>query len=133
MDTKRLSELKAPENIESAHVLGEENGKYVKFPARELGKVKSVNGTAPDENGNVAVPIPESITPPAAAAAARDISASRKRSLSTFLPASTERRARRWDIGLSARQRPSPSIASSRACSWRTPPIMWASSPCSPS
>jgi len=73
MDTKRLSELKAPENIESAHVLGEENGTYVKFPARELGKVKAVNGAKPDENGNVAVPIPESITPPAAAAVGQTI------------------------------------------------------------
>ena len=63
METKKISQLPVAESLsESTNVLVEENGSTKRIPASKAipsGVVKSVNGSAPDENGNVTVEIPE--------------------------------------------------------------------------
>lgn len=55
---KRYGELDISEGLaESSHVIIEENGDVKRFPANSIGKVKTVNGAEPDENGNVAIEI----------------------------------------------------------------------------
>ena len=53
---KTYNELEISEALSDAsHVIIEENGDVKRFPANNIGKVKTVNGAEPDENGNVAV------------------------------------------------------------------------------
>lgn len=63
METKIISQLPITEALnESANMLIEENGATKRIPASKAipsGVVKSVNGTAPDEAGDVEVEIPE--------------------------------------------------------------------------
>lgn len=55
---KTYNELEISEALSDAsHVIIEENGDVKRFPANSIGKVKTVNGAEPDENGNVAVEI----------------------------------------------------------------------------
>ena len=55
---KTYGELEISEGLtESSHVIIEENGDVKRFPANSIGKVKTVNGAEPDENGNVAIEI----------------------------------------------------------------------------
>lgn len=55
---KTYDELEISEGLtESSHVIIEENGDVKRFPANSIGKVKTVNGVEPDENGNVAIKI----------------------------------------------------------------------------
>lgn len=53
---KKISELERLEELtSSSNVIIEENGKAKRFSAASLGKVKTVNGVEPDENGNIEV------------------------------------------------------------------------------
>ena len=53
---KKISELEHLEELTSAsNVIIEENGEAKRFSAASLGKVKTVNGVEPDENGNIEV------------------------------------------------------------------------------
>ena len=55
---KKISELEHLEELTSAsNVIIEENGKAKRFSAASLGKVKTVNGVEPDENGNIEVEV----------------------------------------------------------------------------
>lgn len=55
---KTYGELEISEVLSDAsHVIIEENGDVKRFPANSIGKVKTVNGAEPDENGNVAIEI----------------------------------------------------------------------------
>lgn len=57
---KKISELEHLEELtSSSNVIIEENGEAKRFSAASLGKVKTVNGVEPDENGNIEVVIPE--------------------------------------------------------------------------
>ena len=59
---KAYGELEISEALSDAsHVIIEENGDVKRFPANSIGKVKTVNGAEPDENGNVAVEIPVTV------------------------------------------------------------------------
>lgn len=61
---KAYGELEISEALSDAsHVIIEENGDVKRFPANSIGKVKTVNGAEPDENGNVAVEIPAPVQP----------------------------------------------------------------------
>jgi hypothetical protein len=56
IETKKISDLEQLETVsEIANVLIEDGGSAKRFPAKKLGAVKTVNGTAPDENGNVQI------------------------------------------------------------------------------
>lgn len=60
MNAKKISELPKLENLsESTNVLVENNGETMRFPAKNIGAVKTVNGESPDESGNVDLVIPE--------------------------------------------------------------------------
>lgn len=53
---KKISELEHLEELtSSSNVIIEENGEAKRFSAASLGKVKTVNGVEPDENGNIEV------------------------------------------------------------------------------
>lgn len=53
---KKISELDQMEELtSSSNVIIEENGEAKRFSAASLGKVKTVNGVEPDENGNIEV------------------------------------------------------------------------------
>ena len=55
---KKISELERLEELtSSSNVIIEENGKAKRFSAANLGKVKTVNGVEPDENGNIEVEV----------------------------------------------------------------------------
>lgn len=55
---KKISELEHLEGLTSfSNVIIEENGEAKRFSAASLGKVKTVNGVEPDENGNIEVEI----------------------------------------------------------------------------
>lgn len=57
---KKISELEHLEELtSSSNVIIEENGEAKRFSAASLGKVKTVNGVEPDENGNIEVEIPD--------------------------------------------------------------------------
>ena len=57
---KKISELDHLEELtSSSNVIIEENGEAKRFSAASLGKVKTVNGVEPDENGNIEVEIAE--------------------------------------------------------------------------
>ena len=59
MAYKKLSEATFVENImDTANVLIEENDEIKRVPKSVMGKVKTVNGAEPDENGDVAIEIP---------------------------------------------------------------------------
>ena len=56
---KTYGELEISETLSDAsHIVIEENGDVKRFPANGIGKIKTVNGIEPDENGDVAVEIP---------------------------------------------------------------------------
>lgn len=56
LNFKKFSDLDVLENISAtSHVVIEEDGDVKRFPANGIGKVKSVNGVEPDENGNVQI------------------------------------------------------------------------------
>ena len=60
MAYKKLSEATFVESVsDEATVLVEEGDKIKRVPKSVMGKVKTVNGAAPDENGDVKVEIPE--------------------------------------------------------------------------
>lgn len=61
LKTEKISQLEVLESAEGTRVLVEQDGKYKRVDADKLGggKVKTVNGAEPDENGNVKVEIPE--------------------------------------------------------------------------
>ena len=51
---KKLSEVPIAESVtEAANVVIEDAGGIRRTPMSEIGKVKTVNGVEPDENGNV--------------------------------------------------------------------------------
>lgn len=53
---KKISELEQLTGLSSsANVIIEENGKAKRFSAQNIGKVKTVNGVEPDENGNIVI------------------------------------------------------------------------------
>lgn len=53
---KKISELEQLTDLSSSsNVIIEENGKAKRFSAQNIGKVKTVNGIEPDENGNIAI------------------------------------------------------------------------------
>lgn len=55
---KKISELDHMEELtSSSNVIIEENGEAKRFSAASLGKVKTVNGVEPDENGNIEVEV----------------------------------------------------------------------------
>lgn len=55
---KKISELEHLEELTSAsNVIIEENGEAKRFSAASLGKVKTVDGVEPDENGNIEVEV----------------------------------------------------------------------------
>ena len=55
---KKISELeKLTELVDSSNVIIEENGVAKLFPATNIGKVKTVNGIAPDSNGNIEIEV----------------------------------------------------------------------------
>lgn len=57
---KAYGELEISEALSDAsHVIIEENGDVKRFPVNSIGKVKTVNGIEPDENGDVAIEVPE--------------------------------------------------------------------------
>ena len=56
LNFKKFSDLDVLENISAtSHVVVEEDGDVKRFPANGIGKVKTVNGAEPDENGNVTI------------------------------------------------------------------------------
>lgn len=61
LKTETISQLEVLESAEGTRVLVEQDGEYKRVDADKLGggKVKTVNGAEPDENGNVKVEIPE--------------------------------------------------------------------------
>lgn len=60
MKTRKISEVELLESFdENTNVVVEDDGKTRRLPANKLGKVKTVNGVEPDEEGNVEVNIPE--------------------------------------------------------------------------
>lgn len=60
MNTKKISELTQLDNLsENTNVLVENDGETMRFPAKNIGAVKTVNGESPDESGNVELVIPE--------------------------------------------------------------------------
>ena len=63
MEFKKISQLPMAEGLtESTNVLIEADGATKRIPAKQIapdGMVKSVNGNVPDENGNVAIDIPD--------------------------------------------------------------------------
>ena len=63
MNTKKLSELEQLTELpESATVLAEVDGEAKRAPTDLLGQVKTVNGVAPDNTGNVQIAIPDSFS-----------------------------------------------------------------------
>lgn len=56
---KKLNEVDIAESMsDSGFVLGvDENGEVKRVPKATMGKVKSVNGNQPDENGNIEIPM----------------------------------------------------------------------------
>ena len=60
MKTKRLSDLEQIAELTGGeNLLVEADGAAKRIPASRVGKVKTVNGNAPDENGNVEIEFPE--------------------------------------------------------------------------
>lgn len=58
MNTKKISELQKLESLsENTNVVVEDNGETKRFPAKNIGAVKTVNGASPDENGDVQIDV----------------------------------------------------------------------------
>ena len=56
----KLPEVEILDSLtENAHLIVEDGGNTRRFPANQVGKVKTVNGVAPDAEGNIAIEIPE--------------------------------------------------------------------------
>lgn len=56
---KNITELPVAESAEGLNLIVNDNGVAKQIAADSVGKVKTVNGTEPDEHGNVEVEIPE--------------------------------------------------------------------------
>lgn len=59
-NVKKISELEKISSLSNSHnILIEENGRAKRIASSNIGKVKTVNGVEPDENGNIEIVIPE--------------------------------------------------------------------------
>lgn len=60
LQTKKVTELESLEKLtDETNLVVEDGGKTKRFPAKDVGKVKRVNGVEPDEDGNVPIELPE--------------------------------------------------------------------------
>lgn len=56
---KNINDLPVAESAEGLNLIANDNGAAKQIPAEFIGKVKTVNGASPDDNGNVEIEIPE--------------------------------------------------------------------------
>lgn len=56
---KNITELPLADSIDGINLIANDNGSAKQVPADAIGKIKSVNGVEPDENGSVNIEIPE--------------------------------------------------------------------------